>query len=155
VGIFQIDSLTDSGDNRIDLFPEPSYVAREQATRSSHRTLGGVERNYTWSTWKAFTVPWRFVNSADAFRINQWWRDSDILGFTLNSSEDLKTVDCRIANDSQPISGMISPYNDLHEGVLMLEATDASSFKEKFFVLDAIGDSGSLAHLDQTYNSIR
>ena len=115
MGIFQIDSLTDSGDNRIDLYPEPSFEAREQAIRASHRTLGGVHRVYDWNNFKAFTVPWRFVNSADTFRVNQWWRDSDILGFTLNSSEDLKTVDCRLTNDAQPLGGMISPYNDLHE----------------------------------------
>lgn len=151
MGDFWIDSLTDSGSNPITLFPEHSFVMREQTIRASHRTIGGIQRVYDWANWKAFTTPIRFINSADTFRINQWWRGSDILGFTLNTSEDLKTVDCRLTNDSQPISRMISPYKDLHEGVLMLEATDGSSYKEKFFVLD----DNDLGLLDKTYNSIR
>lgn len=155
MGEFWIDSLTDSGHHPITLTPEYDYLEREVAIRATHRTVGGVQRIYDWTQYKAFTVPLRFVSSADAFRINQWWRDQDMLGFTLDTSEDLRTVDCRLVNETVPLGSFIKPYRDLYGGVLMLEATDASSFKEKFFVLDDPPNSGSLAHLDQTYNSIR
>ena len=155
MGDFWIDSLTDSGHNPITPTPEYDYLEREVAIRAAHRTVGGVQRIYDWARYKAFTVPLKFVNSADAFRINQWWRDQDVLGFTLDTSEDLRTVDCRLVNETVPLGSFIKPYRDLYGGVLMLEATDASSYQEKFFVLDDPPNSGSLGHLDQNYNSIR
>ena len=155
MGDFWIDSLTDSGNNPITLHPEWDFAASEVAIRQDHRTLGGVQAIYNWTQYKAFSVPLRFVDSADAFRLNQWWRDQDLLGFTIDTSEDLKTVDCRLVNRNLPIGQRVRPYPDLHAGLLQLEATDASSFKEKFFVLDDAPNSGSLSHLDQSYNSIR
>ena len=150
MGDFLIDSLTDSGYNPITLHPEFDYQESERAIRAIHRTTGGVQRFYDWANFYAFSVPLNFVNSADANRINRWWRDSEILPFTLDSSIELNTVEARLVNETVPMGAFNRPYRDLYTGVLMLEATDASSYIRQIFTLD----DNVFGLMDKTYNGL-
>lgn len=147
---FLIDSLQDSGYNPITLSPEWSFSENEIARRATNRSQGGVQRVWDWGTHKGFTVPITWVSSADKFRINNWWRDSEVLAFTLSSSLDDNTSLCRIANGQQPLGLLHRPYTDFFRGTLQLEAIDASSYQAQPFVLD----DAVMGLLDQSYNAL-
>ncbi len=150
MGEIWIDSLTDTS-CPVVLHPEFEFQARERAIRATHRTIGGVQMVYDWAEYKAYTIPLNFVNSADAFRMNQWWRDNDILALWLDTSQDLRTVEGRLTNQEVPLGQFNEPYVDLHKGVLMFEATAADSYVKTPFVLD----DALRGLLDANHNPIR
>ena len=150
MGDFLLDGLTDSGYNPITLHPEWDFREQERAIRSRHRTKGGLERVYDWGTFFSYSVPLQIVNSADANRINRWWEDGTTLLFTLDSSVEINTAKVEFVNETVPMNVFNRPYQDLYAGVLMLEATDASSYTRQVFTLD----DAVFGLMDQTYNGL-
>ncbi len=150
MGDFLIDSMADSGYNPVTLAPEYGYQEREAQERADHRTLAGVRHEYLWHTRAAFSVPLRYVTSADASRLNGWWRGRDTVAFTPAGSEFPTTWYCKIGNGEVPFGRLIAPYRDLYEGALLLEATDAGGPHPQPFVLD----DAVMGLLDQTYNGL-
>ncbi len=113
--------------NEIIIFPTYEFAERDKAIRATTRTVGGFQRTFDWSDFRAYTIPLIFINSADKFQINQWWRNGDTIQFTLNTSESLSTIDCRITNNQLPIGQLHNGRFDLYQGAIQLEAIEANS----------------------------
>lgn len=150
MGDFLIQSVQDSGNNPITVFPTFDFRDPKIALRTTHRTVGGKEKTYRWHERFRFQVPLQFVNSADANRINGWWDTADTVAFTLNSSIQAHTVICKIANTEWPLASRNRPYRDQYTGVLFLEAVNANSYQPQPFVLD----DAVMGLMDQTYNAL-
>ena len=113
--------------NEIIIFPTYDFVERDKANRAYTRTLGGFQRTFDWSDFRAYTVPLIFINSADKFQINQWWRNGNTIQFTLNTSVSLSTINCRMVNRQMPIGQLHTGRFDLFQGAIQLEAIEANS----------------------------
>jgi hypothetical protein len=132
------------------LHPDWTFRDRETLILSEHRTQTGKAFAYRWGAYARFDLPLRFINSADQTRINAWWSAQDEVAFTLNTSETLSTVLCRIANRSRPLDRRVPPYDDLFRGSLELESLDGTERTRRPFILD--DEISGL--LDQNYNAL-
>lgn len=150
MGDFLLDTTSNDAYDPITLFPEWEYRETEVALRAQNRSINGVLRTYDWENYFSFNIPLRFVDSADTNRIKDWWRNSAELFFTIDNSLDATTIKGKLMNPSVPLGNRIRPYNDLFQGTLIIEATNANSYIRQPFVLD----HSVLGKLDQTYNEL-
>ena len=132
-----IDSITDSGNNPIELHPRQGFLENEPGRRTPHRMLGGNQQITYWPTRKSWSVPLTWVTSADALRINTWWEDGDELRWTLNDSASPSTYPVFIVNQEKPLGQYHQVNRDFFQGVLMLEEKDDSAATPRgTFILD-------------------
>lgn len=151
MGDFYITALSDVN-CPILIHPEWSYRDKETMILSRHRTQTGNLYSYIWGRYLQFQIPLRFVNSSDQSRINNWWEDQEDIAITLNSSESVSTVLCKIVNKTKPIDKFTMPYNNLFEGDIKLETfqeNGTTKYRRPFILDDDI--SGLL---DQDYNAL-
>lgn len=110
-------TLTDSS-ALVTLYPEYDFKDAGEKVEERHRTRGGAEFRYNFGSFDHFEFSVKYVNSADAYQIQQWWTDSTSLFFTADGN----TYMLRIANNTKPLGHKILPYDDLFDGSLILES---------------------------------
>ncbi|HEX7925942.1 MAG TPA: hypothetical protein VF678_00025, partial [bacterium] len=115
----QIDPLT--------LHPEWALEEQSALLRSVQRTQSGKLQSVGWGSFRAFTVPLRWLTDAEADALNGWWAAQAPLAFCLDTSDSEAVWVCRITNPRQPVGKRLSPYSDRWSGTLTLESLDAGS----------------------------
>jgi len=149
MGDFYLTSMSDVS-CPILLHPDWGFRDRETLIVSEHRTQAGKDFAYRWGSHQRFQVPLQFVDSADQARITDWWSGQQQVAFTLDTSETLSTVLCRITNRTRPLGAFTRPYADLYRGSLELESLDGSPKTRRPFILD----DETLGLLNQQYNAL-
>ena len=135
-----LDSLTDSGNNPIELHPSRDYTEGETGRRTQHLYTGGNQQIAYWPTRKQWTVPVTWINSLDASRIQTWWENGDSLSWTLSESSSPSTYTVQLANQEKPLQKYHVVNRDQFQGVLMLEAVnnDAAAIQGTFILEDDV-----------------
>lgn len=109
-------TLTDST-TLVTLYPEYDFTDAGTKIEESHRVRDGGEFKYKFGSYDKFTFGLRYVNSSDAYNINQWWNTNTALYF----NNDGTIFNVRLANGTKPIGKYILPYTNLFEGTIELE----------------------------------
>lgn len=109
--------LTDSVDV-FSFYPEYDFTDSSFKNEEVTRTRDGSEYRYKFGEVTRIDFTVRYVSSADATKVQNWYSDNT----SLFLYDDVHTHSIRIVNTSKPLSKRVRPYDDLFEGKLELES---------------------------------
>ena len=109
--------LSDGVSIDIDLEPDWDFKRLEKLRIEPSISISGVGADYTWTSFKTFSVPLKYVTTSDAIQMNLWWERTTSLLFLWEQS----TYSVLITNPNKPFLATIKPYHDLYSGTLEIE----------------------------------
>lgn len=86
-----------------------------------HTTLQGRESAYSWGEFREWALRLSHVNDIESSVINGWWRNARNLYVTFNTSDTNDMYIVRLANATNPFTGVQRPYVDHSNAVLSLQ----------------------------------
>lgn len=102
----------------VQVYPKWDYQESDRLIESQHRTRGGSLFRYNWGSYREFNFGVHFVNSSDAYLINNWWSNNTELLYTNDSGVQVFSV--MLINKSKPLDKRVKPYEEYYSGQINL-----------------------------------
>ncbi|MAE81155.1 MAG: hypothetical protein CMB80_00360 [Flammeovirgaceae bacterium] len=115
----------DASSSWVELHPtHGQFIEDFKLDQTQNRTIGG-QINAFKLIGEAFryTIPLTFVNSADKYAIEDWWRNQTEVAFTINiSGTNPETVYSKIINKQRPLNQKSNGQWNHWDGILFLHS---------------------------------
>lgn len=104
----------------IDIDPEYDFKDGGQKIEDVHRAKSGAQYRYLWGSYEKIEFSLMYVNSSDAYTINNWWDTNADLKF-MEVNVAASEVQVHVTNRNKPIDKNIKPYRNQFKGKVILE----------------------------------